>query len=186
MEPARQTPPGARPNRDDAELRLQPVCGPVVRVGCTRRPATGVPDEWSSGGNAHRTRLTDRLAFLLSGRPLWTGRETPVRGRCDTSARKLLKWARFVVARTIVSGRQALQRGASQDVYRAAWSLTCHGTLAPDGGNAIKFSIFPRLSAKLSVILPASSEAASLSTFREHIDHRASDRRRLALQPHID
>ena len=41
-----------------------------VRVGRGRRPATGVPDEWSSiastvrGGGGDRTRLTDRLAFF--------------------------------------------------------------------------------------------------------------------------
>src|SRR5688572_21606135 len=39
---------------------------PDSRVGRARRPATGVPEEWSSrGGNAlDRTRLTGRLALI--------------------------------------------------------------------------------------------------------------------------
>ena len=45
----RQTPPGARPNRDDTEPSgSRAVSGPVIRVGRAKRPATGVPDEWSS------------------------------------------------------------------------------------------------------------------------------------------
>ena len=40
---------------------------PVARVGCLRRPATGVPEEWPSRRGdkprPYRTRLTGRLAF---------------------------------------------------------------------------------------------------------------------------
>src|SRR5271165_6195346 len=42
--------------------------GPVARVGCLRRPATGVPEEWPSRRGdeprPYRTRLTGRLALL--------------------------------------------------------------------------------------------------------------------------
>ena len=41
--------------------------GPAARVGCSRRPATGVPEEWPSRRGdeprPYRTRLTGRLAF---------------------------------------------------------------------------------------------------------------------------
>src|SRR5208283_1447565 len=41
--------------------------GPVARVGCSRRPETGVPEEWPSRRSdelrPYRTRLTGRLAF---------------------------------------------------------------------------------------------------------------------------
>jgi len=69
---ARQTPPGARPNRGGMKAKvfsegtsLQVRFQTAARVGCTRRAATRVPDEWPSrGGNpAHRTRLTGRLTF---------------------------------------------------------------------------------------------------------------------------
>src|SRR5690348_6520554 len=64
---ARQTPPGARPDR-----RMGPGNRPRClsasdsRVGRVRRPATDVPEEWpSKGGNAlDRTRLTGRLARI--------------------------------------------------------------------------------------------------------------------------
>lgn len=44
-----------KPHREQDRIgmtwaKARPVSGLVVRVGCTRRPATGVPDEWSSGG----------------------------------------------------------------------------------------------------------------------------------------
>src|ERR1017187_10636207 len=48
METARQTPPGARPNRNDVEAQASGPSGPVVRVGCLMRRATGVPEEWPS------------------------------------------------------------------------------------------------------------------------------------------
>ena len=64
----------------------------VVRVGCARRPATGVPDEWSSiasslghrpwGRGGDRTRLTDRLAFLLQ---ISAKVEVCLLRRCDAS-----------------------------------------------------------------------------------------------------
>ena len=42
--------------------------GPAARVGCSRRPATGVPEEWPSRRGdkprPYRTRLTGRLAFI--------------------------------------------------------------------------------------------------------------------------
>jgi hypothetical protein len=68
---ARQAPPGAKPNRSDAR-RLRAArglfVGPVARVGCSRRSATGVPEEWPSRRGdkprPYRTRLTGRLAFL--------------------------------------------------------------------------------------------------------------------------
>ncbi len=66
-----QTPPGARPNRDGAErIRREADApdrcpDPAVRVGCSRRRATGVPEEWPSrvrlALTPHRTRLTGRL-----------------------------------------------------------------------------------------------------------------------------
>ena len=39
----------------------------AVRVGCTRCPVTGIPDEWSSNASNRmdKTRLTGRLAFLI-------------------------------------------------------------------------------------------------------------------------
>src|SRR6202142_4718868 len=48
METARQTPPGARPNRNDVEAKASGPSGPVVRVGCLMRRATGAPEEWPS------------------------------------------------------------------------------------------------------------------------------------------
>src|SRR5450631_1324879 len=48
METARQTPPGARPNRNDVGAQASGPSGPVVRVGCLMRRATGVPEEWPS------------------------------------------------------------------------------------------------------------------------------------------
>jgi len=58
---ARQTPPGARPNRDGApEQSGRAGTGPVIRVGCWRRRATAVREEWSPRGfmALDRTRLT--------------------------------------------------------------------------------------------------------------------------------
>jgi hypothetical protein len=44
---AGQTPPGAKPNRDDVVRASVPAfSGPVIRVGCTRQRASDVPDEW--------------------------------------------------------------------------------------------------------------------------------------------
>jgi c-di-GMP-binding flagellar brake protein YcgR len=44
---ARQTPPGAKPNRDDVVRASVPAfSGPVIRVGCRRQRASVVPDEW--------------------------------------------------------------------------------------------------------------------------------------------
>ena len=48
MEAARQTPPGARPNRNDVAAKASGPSGPVIRVGCLTRRATGVPEEWPS------------------------------------------------------------------------------------------------------------------------------------------
>src|SRR5664280_49482 len=48
METARQTPPGARPNRNDVGAQAPGPSGPVIRVGCLMRRATGVPEEWPS------------------------------------------------------------------------------------------------------------------------------------------
>jgi hypothetical protein len=70
---ARQTPPGARPSRDDgAALRRGAgrFPGRVVRVGRARRLATGVPEEWSSHAprGMDRTRLTGRLIRIHHAR----------------------------------------------------------------------------------------------------------------------
>ena len=70
---ARQTPPGARPNRGGRERgnpARKPVFRPAARVGCSRRLAIGVPDEWPSRGNPDRTRLIGRLTFPFSFRHL--------------------------------------------------------------------------------------------------------------------
>ena len=48
METARQTPPGARPNRNDVGAQASGPSGPVVRVGCLMRRVTSVPEEWPS------------------------------------------------------------------------------------------------------------------------------------------
>src|SRR5512141_1070511 len=48
METARQTPPGARPNRSDVGAQASGPSGPVVRVGCLMRRAPGVREEWPS------------------------------------------------------------------------------------------------------------------------------------------
>src|SRR5664279_5947682 len=48
MAAARQTPPGARPNRNDVAAQAAGPSGPVIRVGCLRRRVTGVPEEWPS------------------------------------------------------------------------------------------------------------------------------------------
>ena len=51
---ARQTPPGAKPNRNGAasllrgEQRRPDRSGSAVRVGCLTRRVTGVPEEWPS------------------------------------------------------------------------------------------------------------------------------------------
>ncbi len=44
------------------------VSRPAARVGCLRRSAMGVPDEWPSrrGNSPDRTRLTGRLVLFLS------------------------------------------------------------------------------------------------------------------------
>ena len=45
---------------------LQPVSGPVIRVGCVRQRANAVPDEWlprSGKPGPYRTRLTGQLAI---------------------------------------------------------------------------------------------------------------------------
>src|SRR5687768_11107318 len=52
MAAARQTPPGAEPNRNGAGRKPWDLCPDLaVRVGCLRRRATGVPDEWPSRGS---------------------------------------------------------------------------------------------------------------------------------------
>lgn len=57
---ARQTPPGARPNRDGARVQIRRAgTGPVIRVGCWRRRATAVREEWPPLRMQDRTRLTD-------------------------------------------------------------------------------------------------------------------------------
>ena len=65
MEAARQTPPGARPNRNDVAAQASGPSGPVIRVGCLTRRVTGVPEEWPSrlrfGRRPYKTRLTGRL-----------------------------------------------------------------------------------------------------------------------------
>ncbi len=68
-EAARQTPPGARPNRDGARRKLRDLClGPVVQVGCWRRRVTGVTEEWPSrGGNAALQNPAYRPADMLRG-----------------------------------------------------------------------------------------------------------------------
>ena len=49
MTAARQTPPGAKPNRNGVSgANALGPSGPVIRVGCLRRRATGVPEEWPS------------------------------------------------------------------------------------------------------------------------------------------
>jgi hypothetical protein len=67
---ARQTPPGARPNRASAHSQECARAGPVrfgVRVGCSRRWATCVLEKWPSRSplledwRANRTRLTGPL-----------------------------------------------------------------------------------------------------------------------------
>ncbi len=63
--------------------------GLVARVGCLRRPATGVPEEWPSrreprGSRPYRTRLTGRLADFRVGSGQWA----VGRGSCPT--RRLL------------------------------------------------------------------------------------------------
>ncbi len=42
----------------------------TIRVGCRRRPATGVPDEWSSSAvrRMDRTRLTGHLVYFFFAR----------------------------------------------------------------------------------------------------------------------
>ena len=74
MAAAGKTPPGARPSRSSrcrgAILRCRADLRAAARVGRTRRPATGVLEEWpsppskglSGGSGWYRTRLTRRLA----------------------------------------------------------------------------------------------------------------------------
>src|SRR5664280_2637709 len=68
METARQTPPGARPNRNDVGAQAPGPSGPVVRVGCLMRRATGVPEEWPSrlrfAPQALQNPATGRLIML--------------------------------------------------------------------------------------------------------------------------
>ena len=67
-EAARQTPPGARPNRGGMPGNRQRRFRVAARVGRTRRSATGVPEEWPSIAltGEDRTRLTGRLTRLDS------------------------------------------------------------------------------------------------------------------------
>src|SRR5215831_17323500 len=63
---ARQTPPGARPNRDGAKRKLRDRCpDPAVRVGCLRRRATGVPEEWPSR-TVRKHRALQNPAYRLA------------------------------------------------------------------------------------------------------------------------
>jgi len=59
----------------------QACSGPVVRVGCSRRLATGVPEEWPSRRGQprpSRTRLTGRLAlFAIIARQTAAGLRRP-------------------------------------------------------------------------------------------------------------
>ena len=67
---ARQTPPGARPNRDGAHVSAcRAGTGPVIRVGCWRRRATAVREEWSPRGFTplDRTRLIDGVIASQPG-----------------------------------------------------------------------------------------------------------------------
>ena len=72
---ARQRDRHGKPHREQDRIGMargfgsRPVSGPVIRVGCARRPATGVPEEWPSRGGKppYRTRLTGQLA--LNGAP---------------------------------------------------------------------------------------------------------------------
>ena len=74
----RQRPRHGKPRREQNrigatrgafERRKASSVGHAARVGCSRRPATGVPEEWPSRRGdeprPYRTRLTGRLAFAL-------------------------------------------------------------------------------------------------------------------------
>src|SRR6185437_13019246 len=72
METARQTPPGARPNRNDVGAKAPGPSGPVVRVGCLMRRVTGVPEEWPSRLRYEPQALQNpayRPADMFKGRP---------------------------------------------------------------------------------------------------------------------
>ena len=64
---------------------MKPVFRPLTRVGCTRRLARGVPDEWPSRRrkSPNRTRLTGQLTLLFcafrlpSGEPVGANRKEP-------------------------------------------------------------------------------------------------------------
>ena len=47
---------------------MKPVFRPLTRVGCTRRLAIGVPDEWPSRRrkSPNRTRLTGQLTLFFA------------------------------------------------------------------------------------------------------------------------
>src|SRR6185437_2244164 len=72
METARQTPPGARPNRNGVGARAPGPSGPAVRVGCLMRRATGVPEEWPSRPRVRPRAIQNpayRPADAATGRP---------------------------------------------------------------------------------------------------------------------
>ena len=56
---ARQTPPGARPNRGGTNLRVQGCFRLTARVGRAKPPATEVPDEWSSSARSKGQARTE-------------------------------------------------------------------------------------------------------------------------------
>ena len=69
---ARQTPPGARPNRGGrvrGNSARRPVSRPATRVGCSRRPAMAAPDEWPSRRETSRQNPAYRPAGCYGGGP---------------------------------------------------------------------------------------------------------------------
>jgi hypothetical protein len=91
---ARQTPPGARPNRDGARISVRRAgTGPVIRVGCWRRRATAVREEWSPRGLTplDRTRLIGGVRRSLAAhnaQALWADSGKTGRAGCRPSGRQ--------------------------------------------------------------------------------------------------
>ena len=86
---ARQTPPGARPNRDGAHVSTcRAGTGPVIRVGCWRRRVTAVREEWSPRGANPGQNPAYRRRDRIAAQPVTRSAAMPPprRARTDTTA----------------------------------------------------------------------------------------------------
>ena len=112
--PARQTPPGARPNRDGTPGNRQARFRVAVRVGRVKCPVTGTPEEWSSrpetGGQNPAYRPSDAIFVQVLSKAesdhVWLRPRVP--GGQGTRRLKFLEQNRKSVTEFPFSGHLAL------------------------------------------------------------------------------